>query len=533
MKQLSFLLAALLLVGLVSAADAVCPAGQVLDQRNITGTITFSLVKNTGNGNMVPLVYANGNRELFNGSQSFPLFVDGARVTDAHFSPNSVGVVLHRKSTGLSLTFKGSHTRGSELVIANLSLSGATFGKFTNSKDGNYKMENPRNGVINPLHSNDEVIDITPSLLTIYSGTSTGNDRFFVKVVPSCHVPPPPACSDGVDTDHDGFTDLADFGCMGADDIDETNNGNTQCSDGIDNDADGTFDEEDSQCSNAADNTETFPTSSHLCPAGQLLVTPNISMSVVFDYLKNTGAGNLDNQVFYNNGRSTAASGQPILLATDGVFVEDTLTGLNKPGIVLRRSVRNLLVHFQGSNPHGSESVQATMTLSGATFGAFKNAASELNRMETPRNGIATFTGDDEVTTVAPNQIRVVSTTSTANDRFYIEVVPSCQIVSACNDGVDNDRDGYTDLADFGCVNAADTSEVNNGATQCSDGLDNDADGRIDQADSDCTGPTDAYETFLCVQDNDCTLGANGPLICTGDNVTQTQGPATCVNAGT
>jgi hypothetical protein len=48
--------------------------------------------------------------------------------------------------------------------------------------------------------------------------------------------------------------------------------------------------------------------------------------------------------------------------------------------------------------------------------------------------------------------------------------------ISACNDGIDNDRDGSIDLGDSGCRDAAWYTE----SPECADGIDNDGDGRID-----------------------------------------------------
>jgi len=63
-----------------------------------------------------------------------------------------------------------------------------------------------------------------------------------------------------------------------------------------------------------------------------------------------------------------------------------------------------------------------------------------------------------------------------------------------CNDGIDNDNDGFIDLQDFGCSSSIDNSEINNGNTECSDGIDNDNDGFIDQEDTQCVSPDDNSE---------------------------------------
>ena len=66
-----------------------------------------------------------------------------------------------------------------------------------------------------------------------------------------------------------------------------------------------------------------------------------------------------------------------------------------------------------------------------------------------------------------------------------------------CNDGIDNDGDGLTDLADPGCENAQDNDEYNDPppTTQCSDGVDNDGDGLVDLADPGCANAEDNDET--------------------------------------
>lgn len=53
-----------------------------------------------------------------------------------------------------------------------------------------------------------------------------------------------------------------------------------------------------------------------------------------------------------------------------------------------------------------------------------------------------------------------------------------------CADGLDNDDDGLTDLADPGCANPAWTLEN----PACDDGVDNDADGKVDFSDGPCSG---------------------------------------------
>jgi len=62
----------------------------------------------------------------------------------------------------------------------------------------------------------------------------------------------------------------------------------------------------------------------------------------------------------------------------------------------------------------------------------------------------------------------------------------------ACNDGIDNDRDGFTDFpADPGCADSLSVTE----SPSCNDGIDNDEDGATDfPQDSDCLSASDATE---------------------------------------
>ncbi|HXC50849.1 MAG TPA: lamin tail domain-containing protein [Candidatus Limnocylindrales bacterium] len=69
-----------------------------------------------------------------------------------------------------------------------------------------------------------------------------------------------------------------------------------------------------------------------------------------------------------------------------------------------------------------------------------------------------------------------------------------------CSNGIDDDGDGFIDLADAGCAGASAETEV----PECNDGIDNDADGTIDMADLQCSSAShateapDAGDSFLC-----------------------------------
>jgi beta-glucanase (GH16 family) len=92
--------------------------------------------------------------------------------------------------------------------------------------------------------------------------TSRESTRDPKLVVTTADSPPPPpaACADGLDNDGDGLVDLADPGCSGWSDDDETNAPPPPppaCADGLDNDGDGLVDLADPGCSSTSDDDET------------------------------------------------------------------------------------------------------------------------------------------------------------------------------------------------------------------------------------------------------------------------------------
>ncbi len=93
-------------------------------------------------------------------------------------------------------------------------------------------------------------------------------------------------------------------------------------------------------------------------------------------------------------------------------------------------------------------------------------------------------------------------------------------VITDCDDGVDNDGDGWIDLADPGCSSAVDDDEAMATSDECGDGIDNDGDGLVDGQDPQCASPTGDSEAGPCgdgvdndgdgwtdLDDPDCTSG--------------------------
>lgn len=79
----------------------------------------------------------------------------------------------------------------------------------------------------------------------------------------------------------------------------------------------------------------------------------------------------------------------------------------------------------------------------------------------------------------------------------YALCVPGTRGCGECQNGVDDDDDGRTDVADEGCDDALDASE-SSPLLVCDNGLDDDGDGRVDANDYGCPFPQAAYEDPLC-----------------------------------
>lgn len=123
-------------------------------------------------------------------------------------------------------------------------------------------------------------------------------------------------------------------------------------------------------------------------------------------------------------------------------------------------------------------------------------------------------TPGDECNNSNTSTSRTFSIDSDTEYRFWVHAVNgegwsdaatvyfSCtEPLGPCENGVDDDGDGWIDNADPGCYQGGnyapgDTSESNN-EFECSDGIDNDGDGLIDGADPDCTAGDDDIEATL------------------------------------
>lgn len=260
----------------------------------------------------------------------------------------------------------------------------------------------------------------------------------------------PAACDDALDGDADGLVDARDPGCTDALDPDEADppfGGPTpDCANGLDDDGDGTLDfPDDPDCAFAGANAE-----AGLCGPGrhvQALPPAGGAVDVLF-------------------GRGEDLRDLPC-----GVGGPDVLFALDLP---TRSRVRLSAFDAEGIAPVALGAQRACPAEAPVVACRGPDAASPLSLEDVPA-GPVFFTAEWPADRPRPEALRVV-----------VEVE---SLIRACNDGLDNDLDGETDLFDPGCTFELDDDESHDPEVlpACANGLDDDGDGQRDYpADPEC-----------------------------------------------
>jgi len=294
-------------------------------------------------------------------------------------------------------------------------------------------------------------------------------------------------CSDGIDNDSDGATDLADFSCQGDPNNNDETNPLSQCQDGQDNDSDGYIDwPSDPSCSSAQDNTEdTWDPGNTECSDG----IDNDSDGYT-DWPNDPGCTDLQDD-------------------SEGKTSDLEVTKSN-PGTVYRgTTVSYILTAINHGPDTATNVVVADLIPSGLTFNSLasdndcvEQGGSVLcNNLQLVNGSSHSYTVVFDVsdTYICGGQIEntaAISTSATdpvsSNNQATVYTNVDCY---ECNDGVDNDLDGASDFGnDFSCSSLTDDDE-SSPLSQCQDGQDNDLDGNTDWPnDPGCTDLQDDSE---------------------------------------
>jgi len=214
----------------------------------------------------------------------------------------------------------------------------------------------------------------------------------------------------------------------------------------------------------------------------------------------------------WSNCQSTLdINGDGLVTNTDVNLIRDVT--LSKP-VTIEGAPSNIYLEF-----NDDMQLKITVTDSDGTIRSDVNVNYILNEYPS-YSGVTTTGANGEAILGVPLELVYERVTA----KFWIEAdaqkqipytekslsyMPFLYCAEECSDGIDNDGDSSIDLNDFGCTDATDKNELNNGLAQCSNGVDNDGDGSIDQNDNDCLNYFDNNEgtivTFQCSDgvDND------------------------------
>lgn len=271
----------------------------------------------------------------------------------------------------------------------------------------------------------------------------------------------PPACRDSIDNDEDGLTDLADPGCVETEDDDETDPAEPPvCANGLDDDADGLID---------------WPDDVDCAAAGAPEESPPCDLPIPFARIGQEGGELALDPV---DGVGAAQAGCDQGFGAETVIV---LT-LSEPSDVTLQ-----LLDANGQPVQAGLYARSECADPATEVGCRPSARAveplALSYLE--RGSYFLFAEQGPLRPGAPLTARVLVTSR----------------LGQCNDLLDNDDDGLTDLADPGCADGLDASEQDPAEVpQCADGIDNDMNGQIDWPDDGgCDAAGDLAEEVGCV----------------------------------
>lgn len=270
----------------------------------------------------------------------------------------------------------------------------------------------------------------------------------------------PPACRDGIDNDADGLLDRADPGCEDTEDDDETDPPEPPvCANGFDDDGDGAID---------------WPADEDCAAAGGIAEAPPCALPIPFVRLGQVG-GDVELAPVPGVGAAQARC--------DMSFGAETLIVLT---LTEPSDVQMVVVDADGVPVQAALYARADCgapdTEVGCRNGQRANEPLVLPYLD--RGTWFLFAEQGPLQPQAPLTARVTVTSR----------------LTQCNDMLDNDDDGLTDLADPGCANGLDANEQDPPEPpQCADGIDNDENGLIDWPDDGgCEAAGDPEEAVRC-----------------------------------
>ncbi len=234
--------------------------------------------------------------------------------------------------------------------------------------------------------------------------------------------------------------------------------------------------------------------------------TTNINAKITISEVFNTKQGDTTPKSFFGNG-DQRGSGESFPLVTKGTLVTDSTLPKDVEGLSVQRGNGFIKVSMDSRRTKGKEGASGTVTIEGATFTSITSAGrpervDDRKKREEKLGKVLR----DEAILVSSNQARFTLTSGPKIDTFTIFYSTPAAIAATatptpatnapqCSNGIDDDNDGSTDLADFSCQNNANHNDEKNPKSACQDGIDDDKDGLTDMDDPGCSGRQDNDES--------------------------------------
>ena len=319
-------------------------------------------------------------------------------------------------------------------------------------------------------------------------------------------------CSDSVDNDGDGWTDTLDSDCDQYE-VESGFNPGLACNDGIDNDGDTLIDSDDPGCFTSGMHVDPLrPSELDIVEGGSCDDVDGDDAPVDND---GDGWANLDDpDCWFGNEEDGSFNG--LTECNDGVENDDDDTGAEPDGIDSEDpDCSSAFVNNEATGPVNNSCIDGDVNdEDGDGWANEDDPDCWVGKTE---DGITGHVCNDGIDNDEDGFVDADDAGCIAADRWTEE---DLAVDSDCEDGTDNDGDGWTDADDGGCLTGeyeADDFDAN----ECTDGVDND-DADIDGADADCLSPFDTSEAaddacddgfdndldgWVDASDPDCTSG--------------------------
>lgn len=468
---------------------AICQDGT---NENINLKIELANISTEGEGNLQNRIYVDSEQKFYKSGAAIPLVEDGVAIKDSAFNRDVPGVAVERGNGWVQISMYGRHRpagTGKEIVSGKISFEGAGVKKVINGTnivgpdsgdwDGPFESQGDGKYVLGDAGQDEFMIgesipEALPTLVEFYSTVTVDIDSFYIYYAYTSKVGGGCQCQDKKDNDGDNKIDYpADPGCFSPVDNDETdktipNDFVPQCSDGVDNDGDGLIDfPDDPGCYSSKDNSETKPVA--ICQNGS---HENMKVKVNIDKVENEGNGNMGKRVYVGDEDNYYNSGQWIDIVTDGVAkIDSGYPNDNVPGVQIQRGKGWIMMRFVGNHEasSGKEITTGSVVFEGTSIAHWLNGtAKEGGGFENQGNGEYTLgqaTEDEFFIPIGGRKADFYTTATSDVDAMYIyyDYMPKTGGGCQCQDGIDNDGDGYIDYPnDPGCTSPSDESEIDN-----------------------------------------------------------------------